>query len=248
MTDSLATRSTDHAPALVLCAHGINGQAGVVTRHARAIPPAQPFASIHGAALHGDPRLETVLNGLAGRTIVLVPYMMAEGYTLETLKRRVAGHEAAPRVRIARPIGTARVLTDLIGEMGNRTCLDQGWRTRSTALLLVGHGTRRNPASGRTAEAHLRELCRTGAFAEVAAAFLDQTPSIADAVTALTARHIVAVGFFTDAGNHGADDVPEHLAGTGRTAVYAGPIGTDRRLPGLLRQHAEGMLELVDVT
>ncbi len=224
--------------ALVLCAHGISGQCGMVAEHARALAQEGRFSQVHGCALYGDPRLEVTLDALPDDEVLLVPYLMAEGYTLKTMQRRVADHPAGGRVTISRPVGTQAAVTTLIAEKALSACHGAGWGPAETALLLVGHGTVRNPASGATTQAHARALARQGHFAQVAAAFLDQPPVIAEAVARLESAQVLAVGFFTDAGSHGQEDVPERLGETGRTWVYAGPIGTDARMTRLLGRQA----------
>jgi sirohydrochlorin cobaltochelatase len=218
--------------ALVLCAHGTRGLAGAVRAHAGALADPARFADVRGAALYGDPRLESVLDALPEPNIRLVPFMMAEGYTLDSLKRRVAEHAAAGRIAVTRAVGVHPALTDLIAQKAWGAAVELGWAPAETALLLVGHGTEKHRASADTAEAHARRLRADGRFAEVATAYLDQAPSVPEALAQLRAPRAIAVGFFTDAGNHGQDDVPAALAQSPVPARYAGPIGPDP----LLRQ------------
>lgn len=225
--------------ALVLCAHGISGQCGVVADHARALAGEGRFSGVHGCALYGDPRLEETLDTLPDGEVLLVPYLMAEGYTLKTMQHRVAEHPSGGRVTITRPVGTQAAVTQLIAEKALSACHDAGWSPAETALLVVGHGTVRNPASGVTTQAHARALARQGHFSQVATAFLDQPPAIAEAVAGLAAAQVLAIGFFTDAGSHGQEDVPERLSETGRPWTYAGPIGTDPRMTRLLGRQAK---------
>jgi sirohydrochlorin ferrochelatase len=217
--------------ALVLCAHGTRGLAGAVRAHAGALADPARFADVRGAALYGDPRLESVLDALPEPNIRLVPFMMAEGYTLDSLKRRVAEHAAAERIAVTRAVGVHPDLTDLIAQKARTAVAELGWSPGETALLLVGHGTEKHRASADTAEAHARRLradgVRAAGFAEVATAFLDQAPTIPEVLGQLRAPRAIAVGFFTDAGNHGQDDVPAALAQSPVPARYAGPIGPD---------------------
>jgi sirohydrochlorin cobaltochelatase len=226
--------------ALVLCAHGTRGVAGAVRQHAAALIDAGGFADVRGAALYGEPRLESVLDSLAAPRLRLVPFMMAEGYTLDSLKARVAVHPAAARVALTRAVGVHPELTGLIAEKAGACAAEAGWHPAATTLLLVGHGTEKHRASAASAEAHARRLRADGGFAEVATAFLDQAPTIPDALARRTVRRAVAVGFFTDFGNHGGDDVPAALAESAVPTRYAGPIGPDPRLRGVILDLASG--------
>jgi sirohydrochlorin ferrochelatase len=80
-------------------------------------------------------------------------------------------------------------------------------------------------------------------FAEVAVAFLDERPSVAEAVAGLRAPFIAAVGFLTDAGTHGASDVARLLEATGRPGVYFGPIGPDPAIRSLIVAQARAAQE-----
>jgi sirohydrochlorin cobaltochelatase len=196
-----------------------------VQDHARALDRRGALAPVGVCALYGAPRLEAWLDQLGEEAVRLVPFMMAEGYTFDRLRERVAAHPNGTRIQVARPVGVHPGLSGLIARRAHGACLEAGWDPAETALLLVGHGTTRHAASTRTAKAHARRLARDGGFAEVATAYLDDDPGVADAVSRLRAPACVSVGFFTDAGDHGRDDVPELLAQTARPTRYAGPIG-----------------------
>jgi sirohydrochlorin ferrochelatase len=76
----------------------------------------------------------------------------------------------------------------------------------------------------------------------VATAFLDQLPTVAEAVAEIEAPRIVTVGYLTDDGNHGAVDVPRLLRRTGRTTAYLGTIGRDPGLVPLIADQASAAL------
>ncbi|MBK1668824.1 hypothetical protein CKO28_12360 [Rhodovibrio sodomensis] len=222
-------RFQDEGPAVALCAHGTRGAAGTVQDHARDLAQrhGHDLGEVGVCALYGAPRLEGWLDGLSGGSVRLVPFMMAEGYTFDRLRERVAAHANGRHVEITRPVGVHPDLGGLIAHSAQARCVAAGWRPEQTALLLVGHGTRKHAASTQTAEAHVAGLAEAGAFAEVATAYLDDDPSVGDALARLRAPACIAVGFFTDAGDHGRADVPELLADSPMPTVYAGPIGPD---------------------
>jgi len=232
MSDVPAAARPDTA--LLLCAHGTRGAAGAVSTHAAALAERGVFRTVQGGALYGTPKIDCVLCGLDAPRAVLVPFMMAAGYTLDTLRTRLAAHPWGERVHLADPVGVRAEMPGMVAEMGENAAAGAGWRARDVALLVVGHGTRKHSASGATARATAERIAVTGRFAEVATAFLDEPPAVAEAVAALRAPACVAVGFFTDAGDHGREDVPALLAETGVPHVYAGPLGPDPRMADLL--------------
>jgi sirohydrochlorin cobaltochelatase len=220
--------------ALVLCAHGARGVACAAEHQAGAMRRAGLFEETDACALYGKPRLETVLDRLSGRDVVLVPFLLAEGWTLDVLIERLRTYRG--RVRLAPPLGAHDGMAGVLIERALSGCRMRDWPAAETAVLLVGHGSTRHTRSAATTWRHAAGIDRSGRFAQVAAAFLDQTPTVAEAVKKITAPRIATIGYFSDAGNHGAVDVPHLLRRTGRAAAYLGTIGRD---PGLLRLIAE---------
>ena len=217
---------------LLLCAHGARGVAGAAARHAEAIGRQGLFRTVEACALYGEPRLEAVLGGIDQGPVTVLPFMMAEGYTLEKLAGRLAS--CRPDARLLPALGGRAAMADLLVRRALKGLLAHGRPAAETALLLVGHGTTRHRASARTALRHAAVIRECQLFAEVAVAFLDEAPTVAEAVAGLAAPFIAAVGFLTDAGTHGAGDVARRLAETGRDGVYFGPIGPDPAMVPLI--------------
>ena len=214
--------------ALVLGAHGIRGGVGGADQHARRIAARRLFAEVHACALKGRPSLNEVVAAVHAPDLVFAPLLMAEGYTLQTMLRKLQRALDRPRrVTVCRPIGVHPRLAEMIATKARALCAKKAWRPAETALLIVGHGTERHPDSGTTTHQHAEQIAAQGIFAEVATGFLDEHPRVPEALDALRAPHCVAVGFFVDAGEHGEEDIPALLAPAGERAVYAGPIGPD---------------------
>ena len=220
------------AATLLLCAHGARGVAGAAARHARALGRRGLFQAVEACALYGEPRLEAVAARLGPGPLTVLPFMMAEGYTLEKLAGRLSACRSDARLLPA--LGGHAAMADLLVARALKGLRAHGRGPAATALLLVGHGTTRHRASAATAKRHAAAIGARGIFAEAAAAFLDEAPSVAEAVATLRAPFIAAVGFLTDAGTHGAGDVARLLAETGREGVYFGPIGPDPAMVPLI--------------
>jgi sirohydrochlorin cobaltochelatase len=214
--------------ALVLCAHGIRGGPGCALDNARAIGRRGLFAEVEACAHKGRPGLIETLTRVKSRRVFLLPLLMAEAYTLRAMLRKLE-KVPAPHggLQICRPLGAHPRFADLIARRGDAACARREWPSAATALVIAAHGTTRDPDSGTTARAHAEAIRRSGSFAEVATAFLDEPPTLPQALSALSSRRCVVVGLFVDRGEHGEEDIPELLAPFGERAAYAGPVGTD---------------------
>ena len=177
---------------------------------------------------------------LTGSQIYLVPNLMCEGYTNNVTLPRLLGLEttAKNRLTLCPPVGTNPRLAGLIMRRAAAGCRANGWEPSETALLLVAHGTRRVLASSLTARRHAAAITETATFASASAAFLEEPPSVAEALTTPNARHVVCIGLFADHGAHGEGDVSQLLSAARPDGFYAGPIGADPDMAGLIAEQA----------
>lgn len=227
---------------LILAVHGIRGGPGCAVDHAAALGARRLFAHVGYGCHKGEPDLVEVVRAAPTADVLVAPLLMAEGYTLRALSARLEdGLPPQQRPLVLPALGVHPRFASLIEREAEVGCADKGWPMRETALLIVGHGTRRDPNSGGTTRGHAVEIERRGRFAEVAVAFLDQEPSVPDALAALTAPRCVAVGLFLDRGEHGEEDIPELLAPAGGRAVYTGPVGVDPLIPDLILEQLHAM-------
>jgi sirohydrochlorin cobaltochelatase len=227
--------------ALVLCTHGIRGHPGAAIEHAARLQERSLFAEVHACAYRGTPGLAETLATSRARNICLAPLLMAEGFTLRMMLRKVGQHDQS-RLAVCRPIGAHPKLAEVMADMAQGACAAQDWTPRETALLVVGHGTVRHPDSGLTARRHAAHIAATKTFREVAVAFLDEPPGIDEALAGLTSSRCVVVGLFIDRGEHGEADIPRTLAAGVHPAIYAGPVGSDPRITDLLLDQVRRVL------
>ncbi len=244
-TRSTSTREpvTEAPPAraaLVVCSYG-GGDCAVHDR-VRALGQASGFCETAAATLYGAPRVEEVVASVRGSPIFVVPLFMARGITYATLEHRLSDLPCSQRIVLCSELGShpglaRRLATHAAGEAHRL-----GWRPDETGLVLVGHGSRRNAASNDSTERLAEEIRRLALFADASAAFLEERPSVEDAVRASPARRVLAVGCFAEAGRHATRDVPLRLAQSGRQTVYSGPIGACDWIDSLvLDQAKEGL-------
>ena len=102
-------------------------------------------------------------------------------------------------------------------------------------LLLAAHGSFRSPAPSEVAYAMAARIKADLGFASVHAAFIDQSPQIADIAATLPAGSIV-LPFFAARGGHVIDDLPQALDAAGFSGTLLPPVGLDPRVPGLIRR------------
>jgi sirohydrochlorin cobaltochelatase len=228
---------------VILCAHGTGGAPGPAAfALAEAIRACGRFDQVELCCLKGRPDLDQALARMTAARIHVVPLLMADGYTGRVvLPAAIAGlAKDAGRLRPMPPIGIHPGLTDLIGAAARATCLAQGWRPAETALVLLAHGTARDPGSARSAHDHVRRLAARAEFAAVGDAFLEQPPSLAEVLAKSHAGPVVMVGLFAERGIHGDDDAVRLARESGGRVVYAGPIGCAPGLAALILDSIAG--------
>jgi hypothetical protein len=144
---------------LVVCSYGSGDRA--LHGRLQALGGRSGFRETVAATLFGTPRIEEVVATVHGSPIVVVPLFMAKGVTYEALRDRLAGLSCSDR------------LAPSVAAYGWRELQRLGWRAEETGLLLVGHGSRRHPASGRATARLASEIGNLALFADTAAAFLE---------------------------------------------------------------------------
>ena len=233
--------------ALVICAHGASGGSETARAQARAIAARMideggRFATTAACCVHGAPGLAETLAALDAPRVILVPLLMADGHTARAL-RWALDAIGDPRLLLAPPLGLSPRLPPLIESLAREGRRARGWAARETALVLVGHGSRRVTGSGIAARGLAGALAARGAFAPVAAAFLQGPPGIETVLSGLAAPRALVVGLFADRGAHGARDIPERLAGFGERAAYLGPVGAVPEIAEIIAAEATAALK-----
>lgn len=125
-------------------------------------------------------------------------------------------------------------MTNILTARARAACGEINAAARQTTLLVVGHGTPRDPASARTLLAHAARLESEAVFNAVQCAFLDQSPTIVESLATAQPGPVVVIGFFADHGAHGDGDMNKFLSDNERTTHYAGPIGAAPEIVDLI--------------
>lgn len=228
------------AQALLVAAHGHGDGSSTNQLVAELAQQAAALAGIPEWGLafqQGTPRFEDALACLPGRSTVVVPLLTSEGYYLDKLKRSLRG-----MFQLSEPVGTSPWLPDLVAlrvrTIANRFQL----RLEQTSLLVVGHGTRRNPKS-RLATEQLVQALRDGPLREVRAAFLDEEPEVEQAAAELLGPNRIIFPFLIGPGDHSSADLPRRLAtplGWHQRTYLDEPLARDPALAELIAERACG--------
>lgn len=198
--------------ALVLVGHGSEVYAEAahsVEALAEALRARRIFAEVRAAFLKSPPFLADVLEALPGRTTYVVPHLAADG---------VVGGEALPRslaqrkgIVVCKATGThpgiGAIAAARLAALGAAFALDPA----RLGVLVAAHGTPRNPDSAERARALAETLKSLGAYAETAAAFIEEPPKIDEWDRLLAAPDIAVVPLLMAEGRHGGNDVARLL-------------------------------------
>jgi sirohydrochlorin cobaltochelatase len=248
--------------ALVLVAHGSEHRPAEETAtvaHAEALRRRGLFREVKACFLKATPGLRETVASLRSPSAYLVPCFMGGGYSTRTvipdelgltgpiseLARRPGRGRAERTLFYCEPVGVHPRLAGLIARRVEETCRARGLSPAAVAVLLVAHGTLKDPESGEAARRQAARLAGRGGFAGVRAAFLEEPPYLREEATRLGERPTVAVGLFAEAGFHGEEDVPRLLgleseggptaAGSGPAGVwYTGPLGPDPEIAEII--------------
>lgn len=229
--------------ALLLAGHGSsrNADSSAPTRAlAEAIRWRGVFAEVACAFFKEEPRLSDALNLVTSAEIYVVPNCISAGWFTTQIIPREFGLDGAVTTRGGRtikycePVGSHARMTDVLRQRAMDLLPNAD--AAETSLLIVGHGTGRDENSSAAVEKQVTLLRSRGEFGEVAGAFMDEAPFVADWEKLATKPRVVVVPFFIADGQHTFEDIPRllGLAGEpfgkhrlrGRELFYARAVGT----------------------
>ena len=171
----------------------------------------------------------------AGPHGLVFPLFMAGGwFTRDHLPKQLAAAGGAAW-RLLDPFGLDAGVQSLTVTLAREAAIAAGQPPQDLHLLLAAHGSFRSPAPSEVAYAMAARIKTDLDFASVQAAFIDQSPQIADVAATLPPGSIV-LPFFAARGGHVIDDLPQALDAAGFTGHLLPPVGLDARVPGLIRR------------
>ncbi len=248
--------------ALVIAGHGstLNPDSGSPTlAHASTIRKLGIFSEVACCFWKEEPSFREVFRMLDSREIFVVPNFISEGYFTKTVIPREMGLEGAvterdgKTIHYCEPAGNHPEMTALL--MNEAQAVAPDAPPSQTSLLIVGHGTSLNDNSATAAKHQVAEISKTGVYAEVLSAYMEEPPLIAEWDTFTSQPNVVVVPFFISDGLHSYQDIPVLLGIDsaigkaasqsdvfrhnphdlrGRRLYYGSAIGTDPGFAGII--------------
>jgi sirohydrochlorin cobaltochelatase len=241
--------------ALLLIGHGARDSpdsGAPVRAHAARISRLRVFDEVHTAFWKEAPSIRGSLSRISAADVFVVPVLLADGYFARQVVPRELAVACGPNPRGARtvhycpPVGTHPGMDALVMRRARQAGPLSRADRRRGALLVVGHGTERDPRSGDVVRAIVRRLRRSHTYGQVELAFLDEDPRLGDVVAGIDAPDLVLVPFLAAEGRHTGETIPRdlRLAGprterNGRVLWYAKPVGTLPEVADLAVELAE---------
>jgi uroporphyrin-III C-methyltransferase len=221
--------------ALVLAAHGSRRDPAanaLVRRLAESLRRRRLFDEVAAAFHQGEPGFGAVLDELAADEVTVVPFLTSAGhYTEVVLPEALARNRryGAVRLRQTPAVGTHPGVGPLVARRVGDVLRAHQLERERTAVVLVGHGTRRHPESRAATRRLADTLRRRRVAAELAAAFLDDDPPLDETVAVLRQPAVVIVPFLIG-GAHALEDLPRGLGLPGGESGRDGRVGGRRLL------------------
>lgn len=216
--------------ALLIAAHG-ERQPGAgnasARRIARAVAAKGLVADVAVGFINGQPAIAEALASLAACEVMVYPLFASNGYfTRDRLVQILDAANGPDRfIHILEPFGLDPGLPYLVADRVADVARDGGFPLGACTIVLLAHGSRRNPASRKATERVAAEIAKLGLCRTVRVAFLEEQPRFED-VAQTCPGPVIAVGMFSGEGLHGARDAPQLIAGLDRSdVIYSGVIG-----------------------
>lgn len=198
---------------LILLGHGSSkhpDSSRSVREHAKILSDSGQFSQVHCAFLKEEPFVEHALDDVKDERVVIVPDFLAEGYfTRQVIPSKLGAKLSLPHIASAPPVGTHPMMVDLIEAAAQEVLGD--WQADQTSLLVIGHGSGKNPCSKQSLLGHLEQLRNRANYAQVADLWLEEAPLVGSWKEVATKRHIVVIPYLLNDGQHGGWDIPEEL-------------------------------------
>lgn len=212
-------------PALLIVAHGERGglrqdrlSHGLVG-HLRAT---ERYRDVQACFISKEPTLKSVVAGLSPGPAVIYPLFMSDGYFVMQAIPKMLEEDGNRQIEVAAPVGLSPGLPQLVADHADGAARAAGLSAEDNRLLLVAHGSKKDPASRNAAQCVAAGLSVDERFAGVELAFLEESPFLDDKIETVGGPAVV-VGLFTGEGLHGGVDLPQAVEKSGRADIVLSP-------------------------
>ncbi len=194
-----------------------------------------PAWQVRSATLSAEGRLARVIGELGPSGIVFPLFMACGWFTGTHLPKRLADAGGAGW-RTTLPMGCNPAIQGLATALVNEALIAPA---SETDLVLAAHGSGRSDAPSVIAHAVARNIGRSLGLRSAVAAFIDQSPRLAD--QSGLGPHTICLPYFAADGGHVQHDIPAAMAQNGFPGRILPPLGADPRVPLLIAQtlHAQ---------
>jgi sirohydrochlorin cobaltochelatase len=243
---------------VILAAHGSRREPvanAIVQEHARRLQEEFGWGTVKAAFRQGTPAFGEVLDTISVDEVTVVPFFAADGYYARTvLPRELSLNQRYPniRLRITEAVGTHPGISSLVARRMRQLVQLFHLKVDQTALIVVGHGTRRHASSSASTRTLVEDLRNWKVCSEIHPAFLDEPPRLEEVFGSLGQHQVVVFPFFMGGSYHVLQDLPRHLGmenrlGTpfpaqttraGRQVVFDRAIGSDEGITSIIAELA----------
>ncbi len=186
---------------LLLVAHGGRGDDGTATKRlGRAL--STYFSEVQVSFLHGRPSPAEALVAMRAPLVHVVPLLAAQGWAGREILRECLPGGERHRLLLHPPIGEHPGLAAMVEQIVGLAMARMGLDKRQTAVVLLGHGSGRNPAAGSVVGRLAGKLADLDCAAEIHALFLSQPPYAKDWAAAVGMPDVIAVPCFFSVASH----------------------------------------------
>lgn len=229
---------------LLLFAHGTSDGTGgaVAASVVEAIRARGVFAAVGLSFALQPPSPAEALAALPGERVVVAPLLATDGgIATVTLPRLLAAAARPERLVTLPPVGLDPEIPGLAADLVGAALREAALAPESAAVLVAAHGSTRRANSRRSTAALAAALAESGAYGEVAAAFLEEPPFLSDWPGLVNRRDVVVLPYFLSGGHHEEEDVPDQLASaaaTDRRLWITPTIGRHPAIPDIIVRRA----------
>lgn len=201
-----------------------------------------PEARVEGVTLSAPGRIETLSAERPGALIY--PMFMADGwFTQVQLPKRLAPGVGPQLVSF----GMDCTLPMLAADWLRQVCTERGHDPSTTDLVIAGHGSGKSRRVSEVTQAFADRVAEAFGPRSVRCGYVEEAPSLADALSGL-GEDAICLPFFATRRGHVLDDLPQAVTASGFAGTVLDPIGLHRDVPRMIADALRWRATTTDVT